>query len=128
MNQQQIPEVIKITVEQTLKKLQVTGCAYNVMLSDGTIFSHKEEMFSVKKGTRSRHGLPYKYGDVKAHYEPYIKDLEVGGVTSIPATSTLALDVIQGSLTAHLSQRWGKGNYTTFTNKETNCIEVLRVG
>jgi hypothetical protein len=128
MKQMQIPEIIKHTVDQALKKLQVSGCAYKVVLGDGTIFTHKEEIFATKNGTRSRDGLPYKYGDVKAHYEQYIKDLEIGGVASVPATSKLALDVIQGSLTAHLSQRWGRGNYTTFTNKETDCVEVLRIG
>ena len=126
MKETPIPEIIKITVEQTLKKLQASGCAYRVMLSDGTTFTHKEEILDGKKRTRT--GLPYKYGDVKAHYEPYIKDLEVGEVALIPTTDNLALDVIQGSLTAHLSQRWGKGTYTTFGNKDTGCVELLRLG
>ena len=122
----EVPEVIKHTVDQALKKLKISGCAYKVMLSDGTVFEHKAEMFDARR--RKNTDKPYKHGAIKEYYEPYIKDLDVGGVASIPCTEVFDFPTIQGSLTAHLSQRWGAGNYTTFSNKTANTLEVMRLG
>ena len=120
-----VPEIVKHTVEQALKKLQATGCAYQIMLSDGTLLTHKIELFNVRK--RKNTDKPYAHGAIKEHYEPYIENLEPGGVAMIPCTDLLDLDTIRGSITAHLSQRWGSGSYTTYANRKTNMFEVMRL-
>jgi hypothetical protein len=120
-----VPEIVKHTVEQTLKKLQVMGCGYQVMLPDGVLYAHKPEMFDTRK--RKNTNKPYAHGAIKEHYEPYIENLEPGGVASVPCTEMFDHATIQGSLTAHLTQRWGAGNYTTYSNKEANTLEVMRL-
>jgi hypothetical protein len=121
-----VPEVVKHTVEQALKKLKMSGCGYCVMLTDGTEFTNKPEMFDTRR--RKSTDKPYAFGAIKQHYEPYIENLEPGGVASVPCTEMFDHGTIQGSLTAHLTQRWGAGNYATYSNKEANTLEVMRLG
>lgn len=121
-----VPEIVKHTVEQMLNKLQIMGCSYQVMLSDGTLHTHKLEAFDTRK--RRDTDKPYAFGDIKKHYDPYIQNLKPGDVVSVPCTDVLTLANIQGSLTAHLSHVWGAGNYTTYSNKDAKTLEVMRLG
>jgi hypothetical protein len=60
------------------------------------------------------------------HYEPYVRDLQVGEVAEIPFNEEMTCLAIQSSLTARLSTWWGKGSYATSRNDKTQKLEVIR--
>ena len=121
-------EVHKKALDDAIARLKAVDCAFKILTPVGDEIIHDpKHLLEKRKHKVDRSNLPYAYGDLKRHYMPYIQNVKVGDVVEIPYTDTLPYAAIQSSLSAHLTDVWGKGNYTTTTNKNTKMLEVLRL-
>lgn len=119
--------IAKVVIKECVNKLKAAGCSMKVLMPDGEVLIH--DPHNALDG-RKRHRDPnttYAYGDLKKHYGPHLENLKVGDVATVPYTDELPYDKLQASMTAYMSTTWGKGTYATVTNKDTKCIEVLRL-
>lgn len=120
--------VQKKVLEDAIARLKAANCAFKIVTPDNDEIIHDpNKVLDKRKQHIDRSDLPYSYGDLKKHYLPYLTGMNVGDVAEIPYTDTLPPLAIQSSLTAHLTNAWGKGNYATTTNKKTKMLEVLRL-
>jgi hypothetical protein len=122
--QSEVPQVVMKAIDEAINKLRVTGCAFKVMLPNDEFVIHDIDRIEPKKIQRNR---TYAHGELKQHYWPYLANLQVGEVASIPYSDELPVAALQSSATAYLSNTWGNGSYTTSTNKEKQVLEVLRL-
>lgn len=121
-------EVQKKTLEASILRLKAVGCAFKIVTPNNSeIIYDPNNVLDKRKQHINRSDLPYAYGELKKHYLPYLSGMNVGDVAEIPYTDTLPPLAIQSSLTAHLTNAWGKGNYATTTNRKTKMLEVLRL-
>lgn len=119
--------IAKVVIKECVNKLKAAGCSMKVLMPDGEVLLHDPDN---QLDSRKRHrdpNTPYAYGDLKRHYGPHLENLKVGDVAIVPYTDALPYDKLQASMTAYMSTAWGKGTYATVTNKDTKCIEVLRL-
>ena len=116
-------EVHKAALASAEARLKAIGCVYKIITPVGEEIVHDPNHLLDKRRQKvSREDLPYAYGALKKHYLPYVENIQVGGVAEIPFTDDMPAAAIQSSLTAHLTNEWGKGNYTTSTNRKTNKL------
>jgi hypothetical protein len=121
-------EVHKRALEDGISRLKAVGCVFKILTPTGEEIIHDpSNLLDKRKQKVNRDDLPYAYGDLKKHYLPYLENMQVGDVAEIPYSDTLPAVAIQSSLSAHLSTNWGRGTYTTTTNKKTQMLEVLRL-
>lgn len=124
-----MPLVSVRAMTSALETLRAVGCIYKVMGPDMILVTHDPDNTFEKRTKRTRDELdtPYAYGDLKRHYVPYLEKLSVGQVAQIPYNDSLPYSALQSSASAYMSKEWGNGSYTTATNKETKCLEILRI-
>ena len=127
MKKKQTPMIIITTINETLNKLKVTGCAFKVLLPNGEMVIHDPHEVLNKRKHNADPNRPYGYGDLCKRYKPVIEHMAVGEVQSVPFDDLHPADSLQSSMTAWMSTNWGKGSYTTVTNKDAQTIEVLRL-
>jgi hypothetical protein len=124
----ELREVHKKAIDDAMSRLKAVGCAFKIVTPiNSEIIHDPNKVLDKRKQTVRRADLPYSYGDLKKHYMPYIENVSVGDVVEIPYDDGLPYFAIQSSLSAHLTNTWGKGSYTTTTNKKTKNLEVLRL-
>lgn len=121
-------EIHKKALNDAVNRLKAVNCVFKILTPEGEEIIHDpKNLLDKRKVKVNRRDLPYAHGDLKKHYLPYIENVPVGGLAEIPYNDEMPHMAIQSSLTAHLSTHWGKGNYTTSTNKKTQMLEVLRL-
>lgn len=112
------------TLNRALALLNAAGCQYAVIDTDGVKHGDLEVCAPEEKKRRS--DLAFPIGTIKAYIEPYINDLAVGSVASVPI-----LDYgdhrIQSGIINHATRIWGKGSVTTTIVRGSEVVEVLRV-
>jgi hypothetical protein len=126
--EKEMPMVKIKAMNAALNTLHAIGCVYKVITPLGDELIHDpSNLLNKRKHHVNRDELPYAHGDLKRHYAPYVDNMQVGDVSSIPYSDTLPAVAIQSSMSAYLSKQWGNGSYTTVTNKEKGVLEVLRI-
>lgn len=120
-------EVHKAALASAVARLKAIDCAFKIITPLGEEIVHDPKHLFDKRKRPDRSNFTYEYGALKKHYLPYVENVKVGGVAEIPFTDDMPAAAIQSSLTAHLTNEWGKGNYTTATNRKTGMLEVLRL-
>jgi hypothetical protein len=80
-----------------------------------------------KKKERVRAKMIHPRGLVTDYVLPFLKDLKVGEVATIPYNQLGKKSITSGA-TAVASRIWGNGSYTSHASPTTNYIEILRVG
>jgi hypothetical protein len=124
----ELRDVHKKAIDDAMSRLKAVGCAFKIVTPvNSEIIHDPNKVLDKRKHTVNRDDLPYHYGDLKRHYLPYISNVAVGDVVEIPYSDNLPYAAIQSSLSAHLTNTWGRGSYTTTTNKKTKNLEVLRL-
>lgn len=105
-----------MAVEKAVRLLQAGGASFHIKTEDG------EWGNPIK--AKSKRNLKYPWGSLTRHFTPYIQNVKVGDVVSVPQ-GEFDLDSIRASLCGHLSDTWGNGSY--MVNKTKTHLEVLRL-
>lgn len=108
-------------IDKLVALLDAWGCKYKIVLDDGTELGTLEVMPERKKAAPK-----YPRGSLTDYFLPYISGLRVGDVVSVPGDN-YPLDVLRGSLSAWANHHWGTGAVTTYINRKSNTVEVLRI-
>lgn len=123
-------DIIVKTAEQAIKLLNSVRAEYKVILPTGEQFGGleikpKEEPKTNGKSRRRTSLLPY--GTMSSYVRPYMEELQVADVATIPA-GEYPLREVQHAAVSLAAQLWGKGSARTYGNHKTAQVEVLRVG
>lgn len=128
-----LPEIVKRTVEQGLRLLDVSKVEYVIRLSDGTLLVQGDIKFQVPKQTPKykKRALKMPYGSMRKAVMPYVECLKVGDVAEIGLTPEMvAAEVNLHDLLSSVSNAaatcWGNDSHKVCTNKTTGKIEILR--
>lgn len=121
MANNQMPEVVRKTVEQAVRLLEATGSSYKVITSDGTQYGKLEVVQPKKRQINTER----EYGAIRKYYDRFVKyDANVGDVFEIPVSKDFKAEEIRSGVCAKLSTRWGKGTYTTAIVEDS--VQILR--
>ena len=121
--QKELPLVVSRTIQQAIRQLEAAGCEFRVNAPNGESFGTlKVEERKKKKMNPNR-----EYGELRGYYDKYMNyNASVGSVVQIPATEKYSAEEIRGGICAKLTDRWGKGTYTTAITKN-GVVEILRI-
>ena len=115
-------------IEDHLEILRNLGCEYLVVTDFDRTYVH---------GTKAQPAQPAKPktkrsspGTFSTHYKPLLDPLKVGDVASVPFKNELGVNLdparLNSAISAYAATHWGIGAGTTFINRKTKAIEVLR--
>ena len=108
-------------VSAVLEKME---CQYVITTKDGMKYSNTIDKTPdpVVKPQRE-----FPYGDTRAYVKSFIGTMQIGDTVSIPADK-YGVSNIQNSVTSWFVSTHGKNACTTFQNKSTNAVDVMRIG
>ena len=118
--------IIEQTVQNATRLLKATKAKYIIVMPDGTTYSEGDlHLAPTKVHKRKPGGLPH--GTYATMCKPYV-GMAVGDVAefSIPAGGTQKS--LHSAVSAYFSTAWGVGACKTYFNKDTQQVEVLRIG
>lgn len=127
------PEVIKRTVEQALRLLDVAKAEYIIRLPDGTLVTKGDMELvtrrAVKRVPRKAHKMPY--GSYTSAYKESIVNMAIGDVLCLYRTPDMlaagvTLADISGTISSIAATTFGTDAHKIHQNKTTECIELLR--
>lgn len=116
-------DIQKVAIKNLVAMLDNAGAQYKIILDDGTEYG--ELQVQAKKEMKRKSSLLPR-GTLTNHYTPYVSNMKVGEVTSIPFTG-LDAESLRSSLSSWIFQHWGASAGTTMINKKTGHLEVLRL-
>ena len=128
-------DLIQRTIEESAEILHNLGCEYIIMTRDGHILKHGALAESLK--AQAAPAAPKKPtrlppGTYSSHYKPLLENLKAGEVAMVPFKSSLtgvnfSVSGLNSAVSAYTATHWGSGASTTFVNRKTKAIEVLRL-
>lgn len=107
--------------QKALATIKASGAQFRIILPDGTQYGNLE----VRGPKPKKRNLKHPYGALKAHYFPFVKDLQPGGFVEVPWGAFLPGPLMSG-ISAWGCHTWGNGKITVAVNRDRKCIEVLR--
>jgi len=116
-------DIQKKAIEQFQEVLIKAGAKYKIILEDGTQYGDLEV---VEKKVIKRRSSLLPFGTISNYFKPYVEELTVGDVVSIPFDK-FDPETLRGSVASWAVYKWGKGATTTMLNHESNQVEVLRL-
>jgi hypothetical protein len=108
-------------VSAVLEKME---CNYVITTKDGMKYSNTIDKTPEPPAKPVRE---FPHGDTRAYVKSFVGTLQVGDTVSIPADK-YGVSNIQNSVTSWFVSTYGKNSCTTFQNKSTNAVDVLRIG
>ncbi len=120
-------DIQKTAIARLIKALDGAGANYKIILPDGTEYGTLETKPVKKVKPKSSRASPYPRGELAGYIAPFLADLPVGGVASVP------YDKYPGTLLAARCysagfDSWGKGNCMGSRNDKTKVVEIMRLG
>lgn len=97
-------------------------CDYVITTKQGMKYSNTTEETPEVKPVRD-----WVRGDVRKYVKTFTENLQIGDTVSIPWEKYGAPHV-QNSVTSWFVFTYGKGSCTTFINRATGCVDVMRIG
>jgi hypothetical protein len=123
-------DIILKTAKDASRLLNAIRAQYIIVLPtgeqiiQGDLKLHVPDLTPPKKARKpSRH----PHGFLNKHILPYLKDMNVGDVATVPVPNGADMDEIQGSCASIAAKLWGNGSYKTMRNYNTGNLEVLRM-
>lgn len=113
----------KIALERAVGYLKAAKFKYAIIDSDGNTYG---DLPIEQKSGRTRSASKYPMGTIRNFYMPYVKDLQKDEGVEIPCEQ-YDLEDVRSNLCAWATVVWGKGNYSTITEKSTNSMIVFRL-
>jgi hypothetical protein len=118
--------IIEQTAQSAMRLLKATKAKFIIVMPDGTTYSEGDlQLAEVKIRTRRPNLLPH--GTYAALCKPHL-NMAVGDVVEFDIPPGGAKTSLHSAVTAFFSHEWGKGSAKTYFNKETNKVELLRIG
>jgi hypothetical protein len=118
--------IIEQTVQSALRLLKATKAKYIIVLPDGTMHSTGDlQLETAKVYKRKPGGLPL--GTYAAMCKPHV-GMAVGDVAEFDIPKGGNKAALRSAVSAYFSTAWGAGSAKTCFNKNTQKVEMLRVG
>jgi hypothetical protein len=108
-------------VSAVLEKME---CQYIITTKDGMKYSNT--IVKTPEDT-SKPKREFPHGDTRAYVKSFVGNMLIGDTVSIPADK-YGVQNIQNSATSWFVSTYGKNSCTTFQNKSTNTVDVMRIG
>ena len=118
--------IIEQTVLSATRLLKATKAKYIIVMPDGTTYSEGDLQLAEVK-TRIRKAGPLPFGTYADMCRPY-NNMAVGDVVEFEVPKGGTGKSLHSGVTAHFSHLWGTGTSKTYFNKDTNKVELLRIG
>lgn len=112
----------KRSMKIALNILTALEANYTITLPDGAKYSNASEESVIGRGRKFNGGR--KYGELSAHYRPFMEKLEPSGFVEVPFNGFKPTE-LGNAISAWGCQRWGRGSTITSTGK--TGIEVMRI-
>lgn len=106
-------------VSAVLEKME---CQYVITTKDGMKYSNTIDKTPEPPAKRA-----FPHGDTRTYVKSFVGTMQVGDTVSIPADK-YGVGNIQNSVTSWFVSTYGKNSCTTFQNKTTNAVDVMRIG
>lgn len=116
-------DIQKKAIEQFEQVLIKAGAKYKIILEDGTQYG---ELDVVEKKVIKRRSNLLPHGTLSNYFKPFVEQIEVGDVVSIPFNS-FDPETLRGSVASWAVINLGKGSVTTMLNHKLNQVDVLRL-
>ena len=117
-------EIVTQTIETAVRKLSTMHCKFYIVSPNGTHYDGGLVVATIKT-RRTRKPLKHPMGTIKQFFDQYMNyDLKPGEVCVIPCTADILPNDVRKALTAHLSNIWGNGSYTSLVHK--NTVQIMR--
>lgn len=128
-------DLIQRTIEESAEILRNLGCEYIIMTRDGHILEHgalAESLKAQAAPAKPKRNPRVPPGTYSSHYKPLLENLKAGEVAMVPFKSSLtgvnfSVSGLNSAVSAWAATHWGSGAATTFVNRKTKTIEVLRL-
>jgi len=123
-------DIITKTARDAARLLNAIRAQYIIVLPTGEQIIQGDLKLHVPDATppkKPRAQSRHPHGFLNSHILPYLKDMKVGDVATVPVPSGADMDEIQGSSASISAKLWGNGNYKTMRNYNTGNLEVLRM-
>jgi hypothetical protein len=104
--------------------LDKMGCQYQITTQEGLRYSSTIDNQIVPTPKPERE---FQYGAIRQWVRSFVETLQVGDTASIPC-GMYGSHNIQNSVTSWFVSEHGKNSCTTFQNKSTNMVDVMRIG
>ena len=114
-------QVQKIALNKAISILDSLSCVYAIIDANGNQFG----LLKVEQ-PKTKSARLYPYGEPTNYSKKYLEHIKVGQVVEVPFDKYTS-EKLQSYICNYLSKHIGTGNYTSHINKETNCVEVLRI-
>lgn len=109
------------TLTKAIRMLDAVGAKYAILYngaSYGTLPIETPQPVAVRP--------KYKRGTTRAHYLPYLENLQPGDSAEVPF-DRFDGTVMAANVSAYCTHKWGSGCSVTSRNDETRSVEVLRI-
>ena len=117
-------DTTSIIFQKALAVIKASGAQYRIVMPSGEQFG--DLPIAEPKPEKVRRKLRHPYGALKAHYLPYVKDIQPGQCIDVPCGPFLPGPLMSG-ISAWGCHEWGNGKIVVATNRAKKCIEVMRV-
>lgn len=119
---QELPLVVQKTIQTAIRQLEAAGCEFRVNAPNGQSYG----TLKVEEPKKKKMNPDRAYGELRGYYDQYMNyNIKVGDVVEIPHSPKYLPEEIRGGICAKLTDRWGKGTYTTAITK-TGVVQILR--
>ena len=119
---QELPLVVQKTIQAAIRQLEAAGCEFRVNAPNGKSYG----TLKVEEPKKKKMNPDRAYGELRGYYDQYMNyNIKVGDVVEIPHSPKYLPEEIRGGICAKLTDRWGKGTYTTAITK-TGVVQILR--
>jgi hypothetical protein len=109
-----------------MRLLKATKAKYIIVMPDGTTHSEGDLQITVPKVYKRKAG-PLPLGTYSNICKPYV-GMAVGDVVEFAIPDGGNHKSLHSAVTAFFSHEWGAGSAKTCFNKDTQKVELLRVG
>ena len=123
-------DIILKTAKDAARLLNAIRAQYIIVLPTGEQIIQGDLKLHVPDATppkKTRTPSRHPHGFLNQHITPYLKDMKVGDVATVPVPNGADMDEIQGSSASIAAKLWGNGSYKTMRNYNTGNLEVLRM-
>ena len=118
--------IIEQTVQNAMRMLKATKAKYIIVMPDGTTHSEGDlQLVEVKTRTRRPSTLPF--GTYAKMCRPH-DNMAVGDVVEFDIPPGGTGKSLHSGVTSYFIHLWGKGAIKTCFNKNTQKVEMLRIG
>ena len=121
-----VPSIVLRTINEATNKLQVTGCAFKVVLPNGEVQEHDPHNWLNPKKQIKRQTKERPNGKMIDYYRPLVENMQVGDVVVLD-WAPYGRNDLQSAVTAWCGHKWGNGSVTSASSHENTNLELLRL-